>query len=129
MSDMVNHPDHYKGAKGIEVIDVIDAFDLGFSLGNAVKYILRAGKKDNAVQDLKKAMWYIKHELDSKWEPGARKVYSEPDRVPPADPGTSELAESINDTIVKIDKAIDAIRELKPNKKGQCHAELPKERV
>lgn len=60
MPDMVNHPPHYKGA-GIESIEVIEAFDLGFCLGNAIKYILRAGRKDPAkeVEDLKKAQWYL----------------------------------------------------------------------
>lgn len=63
MSDLVNHPQHYQG-KGIEVIDVIEGFELNFSLGNAVKYILRADKKANKKQDLEKAKWYLEHELD-----------------------------------------------------------------
>lgn len=58
MSEKVNHPPHYQGA-GIEVIDVIESFNLGFCLGNAVKYILRAGKKEDFVEDLEKARWYI----------------------------------------------------------------------
>jgi hypothetical protein len=61
--EMVNHPDHYQGNK-FEVIDIIEDYDLGFSLGNAVKYILRADKKDNKKQDLKKAIWYIQREID-----------------------------------------------------------------
>ena len=61
--EMVNHPDHYQGNK-FEVIDVIEDYELGFSLGNAVKYILRAGKKDARKQDLKKALWYIQREID-----------------------------------------------------------------
>jgi hypothetical protein len=61
--EMVNHPDHYQGNK-FEVIDVIEDYELGFSLGNAVKYILRAGKKDARKQDLKKAIWYIQREID-----------------------------------------------------------------
>jgi len=61
--DMVNHPDHYQGNK-FEVIDVIEDYNLGFHLGNAVKYILRAGKKDARKQDLKKALWYIQREID-----------------------------------------------------------------
>ena len=45
--EQVNHPDHYGGSDNIyEAIKVIDAWDLGFSLGNTVKYISRAGKKD-----------------------------------------------------------------------------------
>jgi hypothetical protein len=61
--EMVNHPDHYQGNK-FEVIDVIEDYELGFHLGNAVKYILRAGKKDARKQDLKKAIWYIQREID-----------------------------------------------------------------
>ena len=64
--DLVNHPPHYK-AGGIEVIDFIEAKDLNFRLGNAVKYISRAGKKDsNPVQDLEKAVWYLKREIDAR---------------------------------------------------------------
>ena len=57
----VDHPKHYKGNK-FEVIDVIEDFNLDFNLGNAIKYILRAGKKENKIQDLKKAIWYLKRE-------------------------------------------------------------------
>ena len=60
--EMVNHPDHYQGNK-MEVIDIIEDYNLGFSLGNAVKYILRADKKGNKKQDLEKAIWYINREL------------------------------------------------------------------
>lgn len=59
--DVVNHPPHYKGKK-FESIDIIEDFDLGFHLGNAIKYILRAGKKENKVEDLKKAIWYLERE-------------------------------------------------------------------
>ena len=62
--DNVNHPAHYTTGK-IEVIDFIDDKEMGFSLGNAVKYIARAGKKDpnKTVEDLEKAIWYINHEI------------------------------------------------------------------
>lgn len=60
--EMVNHPDHYQGNK-MEVIDIIEDYSLGFSLGNAVKYILRADKKGNKKQDLEKAIWYLQREL------------------------------------------------------------------
>lgn len=62
----VNHPDHYGGSDNIyEAIKVIDAWGLGFSLGNTVKYISRAGKKDKQkeVEDLKKALWYLQHHI------------------------------------------------------------------
>lgn len=60
--DLVNHPPHYKSG-GIESIDVIEAFDLNFNAGSAIKYILRHGRKDNALMDLRKAAWYIKREI------------------------------------------------------------------
>jgi hypothetical protein len=61
--EVVDHPPHYQTAAGIEAIDVIEAFELGFSLGNAVKYILRAGKKGDRLDDLKKARWYLSREI------------------------------------------------------------------
>ena len=63
--EMVNHPDHYQGNGGMEVIDIIENYDLGFSLGNAIKYILRSNKKGSAKQDLKKAIWYINREINN----------------------------------------------------------------
>lgn len=62
MTDVVNNPPHYK-ANGIEAIDVIEAFGLGFHLGNVVKYILRAGRKDHLLQDLRKSRWYLDREV------------------------------------------------------------------
>lgn len=65
MSDMVNHPPHYTDGK-IEVIDFIEDKQLGFHLGNAVKYISRAGKKgkDKEVEDLMKAAWYLNRRIE-----------------------------------------------------------------
>jgi hypothetical protein len=63
----VNHPQHYGGEDNpYEAIKVIDAWELGFSLGNTVKYISRAGKKDSdkELQDLKKALWYLEHHIE-----------------------------------------------------------------
>lgn len=66
MTENVNHPDHYK-AGDLEAIDIIEAYDLDFHLGNAVKYILRAGvKTEDPVDDLEKAVWYIQRFLDYK---------------------------------------------------------------
>ena len=62
--EMVNHPDHYNMYKGFEVIDVVE--QLPFNEGNAVKYILRASHKGNEIQDLEKALWYIKREIERK---------------------------------------------------------------
>ena len=64
-ADNVNHPAHYTGGQ-IEVIDFIEDKELGFHLGNAVKYISRAGRKDadKTVEDLRKAVWYINRQIE-----------------------------------------------------------------
>ena len=64
MSDMVNHPDHFNTGR-IEVIDFIEDNHFNFSLGNVVKYICRAGKKDpdKIIEDLQKAEWYLHREI------------------------------------------------------------------
>lgn len=60
--DPVNHPKHYTShPSGIECIQVTE--HMGFNLGNAVKYIWRADLKADAIEDLKKARWYIDREL------------------------------------------------------------------
>lgn len=56
-------PDYYKSG-GMEAFDVIDAFNLDFNLGNAFKYIARAGKKDSKVEDLRKAVTYLNREIE-----------------------------------------------------------------
>lgn len=71
--EKVNHPDHYTWLKdkcGIEVIDIVRHMD--FCLGNAIKYILRAGhkqesdmsSKEKEIEDLKKAVWYINDKIN-----------------------------------------------------------------
>ena len=67
MKDIIR-PSHYGGEDNVyEAIKVIDNWGLGFKLGNVVKYISRAGKKDgnSAKQDLLKAMQYLQMEIDS----------------------------------------------------------------
>ncbi len=61
--DPVLHPAHYCFAE-IEPIDVIENWELGFHLGNTVKYLARAGRKDNRLLDLKKANWYLSREIE-----------------------------------------------------------------
>lgn len=66
MSEKVNGPTHYGGADNVyEAIKVIEAWNLGFCLGNVVKYISRAGKKyeSSLLEDLKKARWYLDREI------------------------------------------------------------------
>lgn len=60
--DPVNHPPHYTShPSGIECIQITE--HMGFNLGNALKYIWRANLKNNAIEDLEKAVWYIQREL------------------------------------------------------------------
>lgn len=61
--ETVNHPDHYQGNK-YEAIDIIEDYNLNFHLGNVIKYVLRADKKNDRVEDLKKAAWYLNRELE-----------------------------------------------------------------
>ena len=62
--ETVNHPSHYGGENNpLEVINIIEHYDLNFNLGNVIKYCLRAGKKDELKQELKKAQWYINREI------------------------------------------------------------------
>jgi hypothetical protein len=67
--EMVNHPSHYQSSR-FEVIDIIEEFNLDFRIGNAIKYILRAGKKGNTKEDLRKAMWYISRYIEKELEEG-----------------------------------------------------------
>lgn len=60
MDDTVDHPAHYGGADNpYEAIKVVEAWNLDFYLGNVVKYVSRAGKKGDELEDLKKARWYL----------------------------------------------------------------------
>ena len=73
--EQVNHPQHYGGQDNpYEAIKVIDAWELGFSLGNTVKYISRAGKKgkDKELEDLRKALWYLQHHIETLEEDRVR---------------------------------------------------------
>lgn len=70
--DAVDHPAHYTSSDakcsscgaGIECIQVTES--MGFCLGNAVKYIWRAGLKGDAIEDLKKSVWYIQREIERR---------------------------------------------------------------
>ena len=64
----VEHPNYYNAGR-IEVIDFIEDQNLGFHLGNAVKYICRAGKKDpdKTSEDLRKSIWYIERYIKTLW--------------------------------------------------------------
>ena len=68
LKEMVKNPEHYGGVDNpYEAIKVIENWDLGFHLGNTVKYISRAGKKDTdkELQDLEKAQWYLNRRIEN----------------------------------------------------------------
>jgi len=61
--DPVNHPKHYTShPSGVECITITR--HMTFNIGNAIKYLWRCGDKDNQIQDLEKAVWYIKDEIN-----------------------------------------------------------------
>lgn len=62
----VDHPPHYSEGREIEPIEVIMDWKLGFCLGNAIKYIGRAGRKGDALEDLRKAVWYLEREIKER---------------------------------------------------------------
>ena len=65
MTDLVNHPPHYKShPSGVECIQVTE--HMNFCLGNAVKYIWRADLKGDSIQDLEKAAWYLDREIERR---------------------------------------------------------------
>lgn len=67
MHDPVTNPQHYQTDSGLEAIEVIEAFfQDDYHLGNAFKYLARAGKKDDREQDLRKAIWYIERSIQKK---------------------------------------------------------------
>lgn len=57
----VNHPSHYN--QGIETIEYIESWKMNFNIGNVVKYVTRAGYKENKLEDLYKALWYVTREI------------------------------------------------------------------
>lgn len=63
MTDSVNRPKHYnQHPSGVECIDIAEHYN--FNLGNAIKYIWRAGLKQDRLEDLRKAMWYLSREIE-----------------------------------------------------------------
>ena len=65
MNDVVSHPIHYTSHKsGVECITITE--HMGFNLGNSIKYIWRADLKNDAVEDLRKARWYLDREIQKR---------------------------------------------------------------
>lgn len=64
-TDNINYPDHYNmHPSGVECITITEHFN--FNVGNAIKYLWRAGLKEDAIVDLRKAEWYIKREIERR---------------------------------------------------------------
>jgi hypothetical protein len=55
---------HYENGKGYDLIDVISDYELNFNRGNIIKYVCRAGKKDDEIKDLEKALDYLNREIE-----------------------------------------------------------------
>ena len=89
--EKVDHPAHYGGeGNPYETINVVEAWGLGFNLGNCVKHVSRAGKKGDALTDLRKAAWYLAREigrLESSGDvPAAERACPPPAASPKAPP-------------------------------------------
>ena len=65
MSDVIHKPSHYISGRKYEPKDVIRDWGLNFNLGSAVKYISRAGRKDDTIQDLRKSQEFLQFEIDA----------------------------------------------------------------
>ena len=69
MSEAVNHPKHYNAhPSGVECITVVE--HMSFNVGNAMKYLWRADEKGNALEDLRKAQWYVQREIEKRTAAG-----------------------------------------------------------
>ena len=74
MYDSIHKPSHYTRGRKYEPKDVIRDWGLNFNLGSAVKYISRAGRKDDTVQDLMKAVEFINFEIEAIREENGGKL-------------------------------------------------------
>tara|TARA_R110002124_G_scaffold285403_1_gene463919 strand:- start:270 stop:500 length:231 start_codon:yes stop_codon:yes gene_type:complete len=72
-NDPVSNPSHYTYGRKYEPLDVVEDWGLDFHLGNVLKYISRAGRKDSMVQDLKKAMYYLSRKINIEEKRGEQK--------------------------------------------------------
>ena len=61
--DSINHPAHYIDGRDHEPIDVIEDWQLGYCLGKVIKYVSRAGRKGDALEDLRKAEFYLQRQI------------------------------------------------------------------
>lgn len=78
--DPVNHPRHYTShPSGVECIQVAE--HMGFNLGNAMKYLWRADEKGNAIEDLRKAAWYLQREIEKRTKQAGQALMAEQSRA------------------------------------------------
>ena len=121
MADPVNHPKHYTShPSGVEAIEVCQ--HLNFCIGNAVKYLFRAGKKDPVLQDLQKAAWYLRHfQTLHRMEDSIFTPYRSVEKVLNAEPDGSVLKDVLtylvneNDCIAlalaRVEREIERVQE------------------
>lgn len=102
--DPVNNPKHYtQHPSGIEAIQITE--HMSFCLGNAVKYVWRADLKNDAIEDLKKAVWYIEREIDR------RKRLTAAQYQPPKEPSVGEYAQQREDFFNRIKRELRGDKE------------------
>lgn len=79
----IDQPEHYHANKGLAAIDAIEAWELGFHLGNVVKYVARAGRKDGStkLEDLLKAQWYLAREIEREQHPTPEEIKATVEQV------------------------------------------------
>lgn len=127
-SDAIKQPSHYTEGRKYEPKDVIRDWKLNFNLGSTVKYIARAGRKDDIIQDLKKAQEFIQFEIDAIEEERKKEEPKHDDRLDTIlyglDPIMRALVEdemcSVKPIIVKFSEGVDPediIKRLKLSKK------------
>jgi hypothetical protein len=126
-NDVINSPSHYISQNGIEAIQVIEAFNLNFNLGNVIKYALRSGKKENELQDLKKALWYLKREIESVEAlenrlkgPIYKPAYNQNSVVPNGKKPSLSKLKSSDSKKVKEEQRTSLIETLKKKSQGIC---------
>ena len=108
----IDHPDHYNHAGSqYEVINIIENWELGFCLGNTLKYILRAGRKENELEDLEKALWYLRRDAKNRNSTFRTPDISESDVINAYKLHNSHLAKVIKTLHHPCkDEAIDALK-------------------
>lgn len=121
---MIKSPKHYTEGRRFEPKDVIRDWDLNFNLGNAVKYLARAGRKGDMVEDLKKAQQYIQFEIDALAAEGGEKAPCDKEAVDPFASLVRMLETEVKPIMVKIPEGVDVDKVLADIKAGKGFAGL-----